>query len=170
MLNFEDLIKLLELDPLLAEGGFFRETYRSSLRVTSKVGDAAFLEKRNICTAIYYLLTPYTHSKLHRLSVDEMYHFYLGDPVEMLQLHSDGTAELVKIGNDILAGFHPQIVVPGNSWQGCRLVQGGNFALMGTTMAPGFEFDDLIIANQSILINQYPKFSNMIKSLTSNTN
>src|SRR5207245_2095434 len=91
-------------------------------------------------TAIYYLLTPDTFSALHRLPTDEVYHFYLGDPVEMLQLWPDGSGRVGTLGQDVRAGQLLQVIVPRGVWQGSRLRPGGAFALLGTTMAPGFDF------------------------------
>src|SRR5581483_11176343 len=93
-------------------------------------------------TAIYYLLTPDTVSAMHRLATDEIFHFYLGDPVEMLQLRPDGSHRVAILGPDLDAGQRPQIVVPRGVWQGARLVPGGRFALLGTTVAPGFDYAD----------------------------
>src|SRR5512146_1935857 len=99
-MNAGEIIELLNLKPLPGEGGFFVESYRAdeNLEVLpSRYGGAP----RAISTAIYYLLTPDIFSALHRLRSDEIFHFYLGDPVEMLQLFSDGTGKLVRIGSDL---------------------------------------------------------------------
>ncbi len=93
-------------------------------------------------TAIYYLLTPDTFSAMHRLASDEIFHFYLGDPVEMLHLHPDGTHQVLVIGPDLEAGQRPQVIVPRHTWQGARLIPGGRYALLGTTVAPAFDYTD----------------------------
>jgi predicted cupin superfamily sugar epimerase len=120
---------------------------------------------RSAGTAIYYLLTPDTFSALHRLSTDEIFHFYLGDPVEMLHLLPDGSGRVVLLGNDLYVGDRPQIVVPGGTWQGSRLVSGGRFALMGTTMAPGFDFEDYEHGDGNALTERYPAFAEHIARL-----
>src|SRR5690349_12668716 len=97
----DDIVRILKLQPHPKEGGHFIETYRSP-----RVRDG-----RSIGTAIYYLLTPQTFSAIHRLPGDEIFHYYAGDAVEMVQLHPDGRGEIVKIGNDIVAGERPQVVV-----------------------------------------------------------
>jgi predicted cupin superfamily sugar epimerase len=74
---------------------------------------------------------------MHRLKSDEIFHFYLGNPVEMLQLYPDGTGITITIGADIGAGMQPQVLVPTGTWQGARLKPGGKFALLGTTVSPG---------------------------------
>ena len=134
----EELIRLLKLEPHPKEGGWFRETYRSSGACEP---GAPFEGERSHGTAIYYLLTPDTFSALHRLPGDEVFHFYLGDPVEMLELHPDGSARTVVLGPDPRT-MQLQHVVTGGVWQGTRLIEGGSFALMGCTVAPGFDYAD----------------------------
>jgi len=125
-----------------------------------------YLSSRAFSTAIYYLLTSETFSSIHLLPTDEIFHFYAGDPVEMLQLFEDGTGKIIKIGNDIEKGYLPQIVVPRNTWQGTRLIPGGAYALFGTTMAPGFEFEDFVCHDKEVLLKKYPQFTEMINHLT----
>ena len=112
------------------------------------------------------MLTPDTLSALHRLRGDEVYHFYLGDPVEMLQLKPDGTGEAVLLGQNIASGMRLQHVVPGGTWQGSRLAPGGKFALTGNTMAPGFDPQDYEPGKRAELIAQYPQYSALITWLT----
>ena len=165
-LNVEDVLRILSLAPLPAEGGFFRETYRSQLMIPTEALPPVYTGPRHAGTAVYYLLTPNTSSLIHRLPGDELFHFYLGDPVEMLQLHPDGKGYSVVIGSDLERGMQPQVVVPAGVWQGSRLVPGGRFVLMGTTMAPGFEFNDFESGNQAVLLRQYPEYADMIRALT----
>ncbi len=121
---------------------------------------------RNVSTAIYYLLTPETFSAIHRVKSDEVFHFYAGDPVEMLQLWPDRSGRIVVIGNDLTAGQEPQRMVPAGVWQGCRLVQGGSWALMGCTVAPGFDYADFELCNRAALMKSYPKYAALIAALT----
>ncbi|HEY7676597.1 MAG TPA: cupin domain-containing protein, partial [Candidatus Methylomirabilis sp.] len=133
---------LLGLRPHPAEGGFFVETYRAGEGVPAEALPARYGGARAFSTAIYYLLTPDTFSAMHRLASDEVFHFYLGDPVEMLHLFPDGSGRAVTLGPDLLAGMRPQVVVPRGVWQGSRLAPGGRLALLGTTVAPGFDLAD----------------------------
>ena len=153
----QELIRLLDLKPLPGEGGYYRETYRSAARGP---------DGKSASTAIYYLLTPDTCSALHRLPTDEVYHFYLGDPVELLLLGPDG-GRIVTLGTDLRAGQQPQFTVPAGTWQGSSLVDPGAFALMGTTMAPGFEFSDYEAGDRDLLVRDYPQFKERIARLTS---
>ncbi|HLJ91305.1 MAG TPA: cupin domain-containing protein [Candidatus Angelobacter sp.] len=164
-MNPEEIIQLLNLKPLPTEGGFFVECYRSKDNLEALPG-RYHGKPHCFSTAIYYLLTPETFSAIHRLPSDEIFHFYSGDPVEMLQLFPDGTGDVVRIGPDLKAGFRPQIVVPKDTWQGSRLTAGGSFALMGTTVAPGFEFSDFEAADREALVTQYPEYARFIRELT----
>lgn len=159
------LIDILNLKPLPIEGGFFRETYRSTEEINIQSLPTRYSNSKVFSTAIYYLLTSQTFSAIHKLPTDEIFHFYLGDQVEMLQLYEDGTGKIVKIGCNIEKGELPQIIVPKNTWQGSRLIKGGEFALLGTTMAPGFEFQDLILPTKEKLIEDYPNFYEQIIKL-----
>ena len=121
---------------------------------------------RNACTAIYYLLTPNTFSELHRLATDEVFHFYTGTPVRMLQLFPDGRALEVVLGPDVLAGQQPQVIVPQGVWQGSLLEPGGDFALLGCTVAPGFDYADYETGDRAALLAQYPQQRTLIERLT----
>ena len=162
----EELIRLLDLRPLPVEGGFFRETWRSRESIPKSGLPTRYTGPRSFGTAIYYLLTPEAFSALHRLPGDEMFHFYLGDPVLMLQLHPDGRSEIVTIGPDIVHGEQVQIVVPAGTWQGTLLKAGGRFALLGTTMAPGYDPEDCELADPQRLIHDYPDRRDLILRLT----
>jgi predicted cupin superfamily sugar epimerase len=161
MLTARKIIKLFRMKPLPNEGGFYAETYRCPEKIRFKT-----LGLRNISTAILYLLTPETCSKLHRLKSDEIFHFYLGDPVTMLLLHHGGETEIITLGPDILKGHRIQVIVPRNTWQGCLLKKGGKFALLGTTVAPGFEFADFEIGDRKKLLIKFPARKNLITRLT----
>jgi uncharacterized protein len=166
MLTPTEIIARLGLQPLPAEGGYFVETYRSSERLLAGLLPHRSHGERSLSTAIYYLLTPDTFSAMHRLPGDELYHFYLGDPVEMLQLREDGLGEKIVLGTDLESGMRPQVLVRGGVWQGSRLVPGGRLALLGTTMAPGFEFADYTPGQREVLLQQYPVFDSLIRALT----
>jgi len=166
MLSADQIIALLNLTPHPKEGGYFIETYRSSETISEKTLPNRYKGMRSLATAIYYLLTPETFSAMHRLQSDEIFHFYLGDPVEMLQLWPDGSGRLVILGSDILRGVQPQVVVPRGVWQGARLFKNGKPALLGMTVSPGFEFADYEYSQRDELIKSYPQFREWIIALT----
>ena len=165
-MDAEEIIKRLGLEPHPGEGGFYRETYRSKEIISADALPERYGADRNFGTAIYYMLTPKSFSALHRIKSDEVFHFYLGDPVTMLQIHPDGHAESLFLGPDIMNGQLLQVVVPAGVWQGMYLNKGGNFALMGTTVAPGFDFDDFELADRKALLDKYPNFKILIEKLT----
>jgi uncharacterized protein len=166
MLTADEIIRALDLKPHPEEGGFYRETYRSPESLQGDSLPVRYSSPRSLGTAIYYMLTPHSISALHRLPTDEIFHFYLGDPVEMLWLLPDGASHVITLGQDLLKGEMLQWVVPMGSWFGSHLKAGGRFALMGTTMAPGFEFADYEPGDQAALIAQYPGHESLIRSLT----
>lgn len=156
--DVDEIIELLHLEPHPLEGGFFRETYRSAEHLPG--------QERSFGTAIYYLITPTNVSYLHRLPADELFHFYLGDPVEQLQLFDDGSSRIVTLGTDLAVGHRPQVVVPRGVWQGSRLAAGGSLALLGTTMTPGFAYPDYEAGDADALIRRWPKHEEIIELLT----
>jgi predicted cupin superfamily sugar epimerase len=165
MTTVEELITLLNLTPH-PEGGYYRESYRSTERIPNNALPSRYEGDRAYSTAIYYLLTSNTYSALHRLKTDEVYHFYLGDPVEMLQLLPDGRGSVIRLGDEVKSGMHLQVAVPSGVWQGSRLILGGECALLGTTVAPGFEFADFEIGRRSELLLSHPRFRDLIVALT----
>lgn len=162
----EAIIRLLKLEPLQMEGGYFCQSYRCTEAIPLEALPSRYKIPKIFGSAIYYLLTPEQCSVLHRLPTDEIFHFYLGDAVTQLQLHPDGTSEVITIGSDILAGQRPQVIVPRFAWQGSILSPGGRFALMGTTMAPGFDYSEYEQGNRRELVEKYPMHKDLIIKLT----
>jgi len=160
MMTTADLMQLLKLEPHPIEGGYFRQTYISAGTVDLPRG------VRAQGTAIYYLLEAGTFSEMHVLDSDEVFHFYLGDPVEMLQLRPDGTSAAFTLGQDLAAGQHVQLVVPAGVWQGTRLVGNGKMALLGCTVTPGFDYADYRNATAQELIARWPHEAERIKART----
>jgi uncharacterized protein len=156
----DEIKKLLNLDQHPVEGGFFRRTFTSAGTVDLPRGT------RPQGSAIYYLLDQDHFSEMHVLDSDEMFHFYLGDPVEMLQLYPDGRSAAFILGPDLAAGQHVQLLVPTGVWQGMRLVDGGKFALLGCTVVPGFNYADYHNATFAELCARWPDQSARIKALT----
>ncbi|HBG27481.1 MAG: hypothetical protein A2Y10_02810 [Planctomycetes bacterium GWF2_41_51] len=150
----DELIKYFNMKPLPDEGGYYIETYRSSEKISGLPN--RYDGPRNFSTAILYLITPTSFSKLHRVKSDEIFHFYLGDAVEMLKISDNGKIKIEILGTDILKNQKPQVVVEKNIWQGTKLTPGGKFALLGCTVAPGFEFSDYESGSKEKRIQQFP--------------
>ncbi len=152
------LIDLLGLAPLDAEGGYFRQTWRSSVDPVSK---------KPLGTCIVALQTdePDSFSALHRLPTDEIWHFYLGDAFQLLLLHTDGSVTEPVLGHDLAAGQQIQLVVPAGTWMGGRVVASGRFSLFGCTMAPGFTEVDYEGGSAADLVARWPDHGGRIRSL-----
>ncbi|MGA3049690.1 MAG: cupin domain-containing protein [Terracidiphilus sp.] len=162
MMTADEVKALLNLQPHPIEGGHFRRTYTSAATVDLPRGP------RPAGTAIYYLLEPGTFSEMHVLSSDELFHFYLGDPVEMLQLYADGSSAIFALGQDLMDDQHVQLVVPAGVWQGTRLIGNGKVALLGCTVTPGFDFADYCGGSYAELAEKWPERAAQIKALTRN--
>jgi predicted cupin superfamily sugar epimerase len=156
----DEIKSLLRLEPHPAEGGYFRETYVALERVELPRGS------RSAGTAIYYLLEQGTFSEMHCLASDEIFHFYFGDPVEMLQLYPDGRSAIFTLGQDLKAGQHMQLVVSAGVWQGARLVDGGMVALLGCTVTPGFDYADYRGGSYAEIADKWPTEAARIRRLT----
>lgn len=161
-----DIIGLLGLRPLPEEGGFYRESYRSEERLPPGSLPQRYAGARALATSIYYLVTPDSFSALHRLASDEVFHFHLGDPVDMLQLDPSGSGRVLVLGTDLGAGQRPQAVVPRGTWQGIRLAAGGEYALLGCSVAPGFDAADYEHGDREALLRAYPAFAEAIRRMT----
>jgi len=159
-MNAAEIKELLKLEPHPMEGGHFRQTWVSAETVALERG------VRAAGTAIYYLLEEETFSEMHVLAADEVFHFYLGDPVEMLQLYPDGGFAVFVLGPDLAAEQHVQLIVPAGVWQGTRLVEGGKVALLGCTVAPGFDYADYRGGNFAELTEKWPAEQERIRALT----
>ena len=155
----EEVIQKLGLTPLGFEGGYYRETSRSEDVVQTPRGT------RSRSTSIFYLLGPDHVGLMHRLQSDEIYHFYLGDPVELLLLKPSKEVEVVRLGSD-LSSCSMQRRVEALTWQGSRLVDGGRYALMGTTMSPGFDIADFELGDRASLVREHPEHSAFLDVLT----
>jgi predicted cupin superfamily sugar epimerase len=167
MIEAKELIAKLNLKPLPEEGGYYRETYRSDAgQLQARSFGIESDSNRCISTGIYYLVVPESFSALHRVKSDEMFHFYSGDSVEMIQIDENGKLERFTLGSAVFNGENPQVLVRRGVWQGLRLKPGGKWALMGTTVAPGFEFEDFEVGHREELINQFPQLRNDIIRFT----
>jgi predicted cupin superfamily sugar epimerase len=166
----EDLIRLLELEPLPHEGGWFRRTAAcrtlSGAGVAGAEGDGRLKTGRKAWSSIYALFTPDGFSALHRLAGDEIWCFHAGDPLESLRLHPDGRGEWVALGLDFAAGQRAQDVVGSEIWQGTRLQAGGRWALVSCVVVPEFLWSDFQLGVAEELMRGYPEWSDGIRALT----
>lgn len=152
-LTAEEVIAAFRLEPLEGEGGYFRRTW-------IRQGDR---DDQPIGTCIMYLMKPGSFSALHRLQHDEIFHFYLGDPCEAVAVDGVGRFHKATLGSDIAAGMQVQHVVPAGTWQGARLVAGGSWALLGTTMAPGFHISGFELATAETMKDFSPDVAERVR-------
>jgi uncharacterized protein len=154
-----DLVRLFGMADMETENVQFRQTW-----ISARTGP----DGKPLGTAIVALLTgdPGSFSDMHRLPTDEIWHFYLGDPIQLLLLHPDGTDELRLLGHDLLAGHLVQTTVPAGAWMGARVQPGGSFGLFGNTMAPGFVPSDFEAADAGELIRRWPHRRDLIEAMT----
>jgi len=143
------------------EGGYFKETYRSAEIVLNRNG-----KERAASTGIYFLITQEAFSAFHKIESDEMWHYHAGDALEVIMIHENGEVEVLNVGPDIEKGQRLQAVVPAGCWFGSRVVEGGDYSLVGCTVAPGFDFEDFVLANRVELTNEFPQHADLIESLT----
>jgi uncharacterized protein len=147
----QQVISVLDLAPH-PEGGYFRETYRA---------EATLASGRSVCTAIFYLLEAGEHSTLHRIDADEIWHFYQGDPLLVVELVPNAPARVT-----ILGPSNPQHVVRAGTWFGAFPEPGGAFSLCGCTVSPGFEFAHFELAKRNDLLAEFPLAGEHIERLT----
>lgn len=157
------LRKKFDFQPIPIEGGYFFSTYHSEMMVP---GATPGSPQRLAGSAIYFLLGPGDFSALHRLKEDEIYHYYNGSPIQLLQLFPDGTGSITICGPEFWNGQQPQVVVKHDVWQGSRPLDPQSYSLLGTTMTPGFDPSDFDQGKRDDLVKAYPKFAERIKALT----
>lgn len=158
-------IDKLDLEPHV-EGGYFKETYRSIENIDKHALPERFSDDRSFCTAIHFLLHNDDFSAFHRIKQDELWHFYFGDPLVVHIIDRERNYSQIKLGKNLDDGEVFQAVVPHDSWFGANLQVPDSFALVGCTVAPGFDFDDLEIAKRDVLVNLFPEHRQIIEQLT----
>ena len=162
--KINDLVELYNLEPH-PEGGFYKETFRDDKSIPASSlpehgGD------RSYSTGIYFLLTKGMISSLHRIKSDEMWHFYLGGPLTVVQISPNGDVEEIVLGQGVKSGQKVQHVVPAGYWFGAYPNEGSEYSFVGCTVAPGFDFRDFEMGNRENLIKQFPNAKDIIEKLT----
>lgn len=162
------LIDQLQMAKIPVEGAWFKVTYGSVDRIAAEALPSRYGAARAAGSAIYALVTREDFSAMHRLKTDEIWHFYAGDPIELLVLHPDGRDEVVVLGPDFSAGQQPQFAVPAGAWMGAWPTKANPeaYGFFGTTMAPGFDDADFEPGYRAELQQSYPKQSALIAQLT----
>lgn len=148
------------------EGGSFRETYRADITIPRKSLPVFFQGDRNASTAIYFLLARGQFSAFHRIAADEVWHFYFGDPLLVYEIDHNRKLITHRLGSDPEKGESFQAVIKAGSWFASVPAPESEYALVGCTVAPGFDFADFELAERDALTSQYPEYADLIRSLT----
>jgi predicted cupin superfamily sugar epimerase len=148
------------------EGGYYRETYRAAERVAKGALPQRFGGDRAFSTAIYFLLAGNDFSALHRIKSDEVWHFYDGAPLTVHVIDLEGRYSAVKLGRSLEDGQVPQAVVRAGCLFGASVVDRRSYALVGCTVAPGFDFADFELPRREDLFRHYPDHRTIIERLT----
>lgn len=159
------IIERLDLQPH-PEGGYFAEVYRSNEKVKERGLPGRYSGERVFSTSIYFLLEGNQVSHMHRLKSDETWHFYLGSTLLLHIINPGGNYSEIKIGNNLEQDEILQFTIPQESWFGAEVMDKESFALVGCTVAPGFEFDDFEMGERNTLLELYPQYKALIEKLT----
>ena len=148
------------------EGGAFREVYRSDLILPRKSLPLLFQGDRSASTHIYFLLAKGQFSAFHRIAADELWHFYAGDPLLVYEIAHNGRLVTHRLGNDPEKGESFYTAIPAGSWFASAPASASEYALVGCTVAPGFDFADFELADRETLAGQYPAHAEVIRRFT----
>ena len=162
-LTADEVRNLLKLEPH-ATCGFVRVTFMSKERIASGGLPAPFAAGRPLGSALYFMVTPEAPVRLHRIRNDQLYHYYLGDPLEVLMLRVDGTTERVVVGPDLRGGQLVQLLIPGNTFHTARVIGRRRWFLGASTEWPGVEPVDVEIGNVDALAAKYPQVADDLRS------
>lgn len=147
--------------------GFVAETYRSDRKIPARALPDGYEGDRPYGSALYFLVSPDAQIVMHRIRSDQLYHHYLGDPLEVLMLYPDGSGAVATVGPDLASGMRPQLLIPGNTFHTSRLHAGErNFALLASTEWPGVEPPDVEHGDIPALMEKYPDFRGQIRAFT----
>ena len=147
------------------EGGWYKQTYKSSEQTATAALPGRFNGDRAFSTAIYFLLEKGNFSAFHRIKSDECWHFYAGDPLLIYIIEQTGELKIISLGSNFVKGQSFQYVVPANCWFASRPAPGSEYCFVGCTVSPGFEFEDLELANATALSVVYPQHKSFIEQL-----
>ena len=163
-LTAEEIAELLNLEPN-ATCGSVRITYVAKETLRAGALRAPFARSSPMGSALYFLVTPKAPVRLHRIRNDQLYHYYLGDPLELFLLIGEGVSERVVVGPDIKAGQHVQFFIPGNSFHTARLLGGGRWFLGASTEWPGVVPEDVEIGDLETLASNYPGLAAALRAI-----
>jgi predicted cupin superfamily sugar epimerase len=163
-LTADEIISLLKLEPN-ATCGFVRVTFVSKQSIAAGSLPAPFADARPLGSALYFMVTKSAPVRLHRIRNDQLYHYYLGDPLELILLHANGTTERVIVGPDLHNGQRVQLLIPGNTFHTARLLGQGRWFLGASTEWPGVILADVEIGDLDALAGKYPGVASELRAI-----
>ena len=161
----KQIISQFDLQPH-PEGGFFKETYRSNGLIKSTCLESIFKGDRNYATSIYFLITSDAFSAFHKINQDETWHFYKGSSLTLHMISPKGIYSSVAIGNNFENGEVPQFTVLAQHYFAAEVTAKDQFAFLGCTVAPGFDFNDFHLPTHKELSERFPTHQEVISRLT----
>ena len=163
-LTADKIRKLFKLEPN-ATCGYVKETFRSTIDIPTGALPPPFASGRPLGSALYFMVTPDQHVKLHRIRNDQLYHYYLGDPLEVFLLHTGGKAERIVMGPDLRAGQYVQLRIPGNTFHTAHVIGRRKWFLGASTEWPGVDPADVELGDLDELAGQYPVVASAIRTI-----
>ncbi len=163
--TIKEIVSRLELSPH-PEGGYYKETYRSTGKISQSALPDNFNGDRNYCTAIYFLLTKNNFSAFHKIEQDETWHHYDGGTLNVHVIHPDGAYQCFALGKNFHNGEEPQFTVPAGCWFASSVANQNEYALVGCTVSPGFDFEDFELAKCAKLSAKFPFHQEIINNFT----
>jgi uncharacterized protein len=148
------------------EGGSFSEVYRSPMILPAHILPGKTGDDRNACTHIYFLLEKGQFSAFHRIRFDELWHFYTGDPLTVYEIDATGAMHQHLLGNDPSKGQTLFCCIKAGNWFASKVNDGGDYSLVGCTVAPGFDFEDFEMGEKEKLLKQFPQHDYLISLLS----
>lgn len=148
------------------EGGYFKEVYRSEEKLSKDSLPERYNSARSISTSIYFLLEGEQVSMFHKIRSDETWHFYDGSVVKIYILANDGQISEILLGKNLEDMEFHQVTIKRNSWFGAEVLDKNSYALLGCTVAPGFDYDDFELGNRDLLLSLYPHHEKIIRKFT----
>jgi predicted cupin superfamily sugar epimerase len=165
MIQASTLVKKLDLQPH-PEGGYFKEVYRSDELIKVEGLPERYSSERCFSTSIYYMLVGEQFSAFHKLQSDETWHFYLGSPIVLHLISSEGIYSKIILGQNITEDENLQYTIPRETWFAAEVKDKTTYSLVGCTVSPGFDFADFEMGKGSVLIKRFPQHSDIITSLS----
>ena len=169
MTTAREIIERYGMQENTVEGGYLAPVYTSPLLLPANYATRRLNQQLPICGSIYYMITSDSFSALHRVTSDMLYHFYAGDPVDVLLLDPSGGKDAhrhVDFGNDLSKKQQPALVIPAGTWMGSKVKGEGEFAFMGVSMAPSFDPENYEIGTRRALSAQFPTWAGLIAEFT----